>query len=72
MLADSPQARHIKKLDLHATSVEDEGMSYFLRSENAANLEELNLSMSWKRITDKTLYSLGVSKFSSKLKALHL
>lgn len=72
ILAESPSIKHLKTLDLHATSVEDEGISYFLKSENSSHLENLNLSMSWKRITNKTLYSLGISKFCNKLKVLSL
>jgi hypothetical protein len=28
--------------------------------------------MSWQRITNKTMYSLGISKFCNKLKTLNL
>jgi hypothetical protein len=31
ILGDSPFVRHLKSLDLHATSVDDEGISYFLK-----------------------------------------
>lgn len=64
--------KSLKKLDLHATSVDDYGMSSFLKSENCQFLEELNISMSWKKITDKTLYSLGVSSFCKSLRILNL
>jgi len=70
ILAESSFVRHLKVLDLHATSVDDEGIAYFLKTESCAHLESLNLSMSWQRITNKTLYSLGVSKSCVKLKEL--
>ena len=72
ILAETPFVKKLKKLDLHATSVEDEGMSYFLKNEVSFHLEHLNLSMSWSRITNKTLYSLSISKFCNNLKVLNL
>jgi hypothetical protein len=32
ILSESAFVRHLKKLDLHATSVDDEGVSYFLKT----------------------------------------
>jgi hypothetical protein len=36
ILAESPTIRHLKLLDLHATSVDDEGVSYFLKTESCS------------------------------------
>jgi hypothetical protein len=72
ILSESPFVKRLKLLDLHATSVDDEGISYFLKGENCTELTSLNLNMSWKRITNKTLYSFSLSKYCNKLKALYL
>jgi hypothetical protein len=37
-MAESPFLKHIKHLDLHATSVDDQGMELFLTSENCQDL----------------------------------
>ena len=31
-MAESPFLKHLKVLDLHATSVDDEGLAYFFKS----------------------------------------
>ncbi len=72
ILSESPFVKRLKLLDLHATSIDDEGISYFLKGENCTELTSLNLNMSWKRITNKTLYSFSLSKYCNKLKALYL
>jgi Leucine-rich repeat (LRR) protein len=72
LMAQSPFLKHLKHLDLHATSVDDEGMHELMKSENCQELEKLNLSMSWKLITDKTLYAIANSKFCKKLAQLLL
>ena len=71
-LAASEWIKGLEQLDLHATFIGDAGVGTFLESENSACLESLDLSMSWDRITDRTLESLSRSKFSCKLVKLNL
>lgn len=71
-LAESEWVRGLVHLDLHATSISDEGLSVYLKSENSTSLERLDLSMSWKRVTDFSLASLAESRFCSRLRVLNL
>ena len=59
-------------MDLHATFIGDVGVGTFLESDNSSCLEFLDLSMSWDRISDRTLESLSRSKFCCKLVKLNL
>lgn len=63
ILAESPHLRHLATLDLHATSVDDEGLERLFKTEVSAKITTLNLGMNWRRITNKTLYALGHSQF---------
>jgi 23S rRNA pseudoU1915 N3-methylase RlmH len=38
ILAESTFIKHLKSIDLHATSVDDEGVSYFLKTEASSEL----------------------------------
>ena len=62
----------LKYVDLHNTSVDDVGVDFFLKSPNSSQLEHLNVSMNWSRITDYTLYALAVSDYCKNLKFLDL
>lgn len=35
------------------------GVSYFVRSANASKLQELNISMNWKRVTDTSVLAIA-------------
>ena len=71
-LGKSEWIRGLKKLDLHATSVADKGLAEYLESQNSSSLEDLDISMSWKRVSDLTLFSLSVSEFCRNIKKLNL
>ena len=71
-LSESPHLRHLRLLDLHASSVDDEGLQRLFRSEVSAQLKHLNLGMNWARITNQTLKTLRHSQHCTGLLTLNL
>jgi hypothetical protein len=51
----------LEELDLHQTSVSDEGVIEISKSGAMARLRRVNLSMNWSSITDLSLIRLAYS-----------
>ena len=71
-IAKSNFLKRIRILDLHATSVDDDGVRELMKSQNCRQLQKINLSMSWKMITNKSLYDIAQSKYCKNMKELLL
>lgn len=48
------------------------GLIFFVKSQNSAVLENINLSMNWKRITNNAMEAISQSKYCCSLEILNL